>query len=101
VEVSLRRDGDSIRLEVRDDGPGVPPDLRELIFEPFFTTKAPGAGTGLGLAVSREIAALHGGTLELVPGEGTGATFVLSLPAGKALQPPGPPIPTVQWEAGA
>jgi two-component system NtrC family sensor kinase len=90
VDVMLKRDGDAVRLEVHDDGPGVPPELREVVFEPFFTTKAPGVGTGLGLAVSREIAALHGGSLELESGRGQGATFVLTLPAGNALQPPRP-----------
>jgi two-component system, NtrC family, sensor kinase len=88
IDVEVQRDGDSVRVVVRDDGPGIPPDVRELIFEPFFTTKAPGGGTGLGLAVSREIAVLHGGSLELEATGGRGAAFVLVLPAATALQPP-------------
>jgi signal transduction histidine kinase len=88
VEVEVRRDRDAVRVAVRDDGPGIAPELRELVFEPFFTTKAPGVGTGLGLAVSREIAALHGGTLELESNDGHGTSVVLVLPAGVALQPP-------------
>lgn len=85
VWIRLRCDGEAVRLEVSDDGPGVPGELRERIFEPFFTTKAPGAGTGLGLAVSREIMSLHGGSIELEPGD-HGATFVVTLPLGESSQ---------------
>lgn len=60
-----------VRLTVRDDGPGVPPELRERIFEPFFTTKAPGKGTGLGLSVCRDIVDEHGGRISVrCPPEG-------------------------------
>jgi signal transduction histidine kinase len=94
IAIELRRDGDDIRVEVRDDGPGIAPEMRELVFEPFYTTKPPGVGTGLGLAVSREIAALHGGSLELEATDGKGAAFVLVLPGESTLQPPstGPTI---------
>jgi PAS domain S-box-containing protein len=66
-------------LRVQDSGPGVPSGLRERIFEAFFTTKPDGAGTGLGLSVSRSIARSHGGDLTLEPGT-DGATFTLNLP---------------------
>jgi signal transduction histidine kinase len=100
IDVEVLRDGDEVRVVVRDDGPGVAPDMREKIFEPFFTTKPPGVGTGLGLAVSREIAALHGGSLEVESNEGRGAAFVLVLPGGTALQPPSPG-PTVELGGAA
>jgi PAS domain S-box-containing protein len=66
-------------VEVRDTGPGVPPELAGRIFEPFFTSKETGSGTGLGLSLSFGIARAHGGALELVATE-TGCCFRLSLP---------------------
>ena len=68
-----------LTLAVADNGPGVPPVIRDRIFDPFFTTKPLGAGTGIGLAVSRGIVEAHGGKLRLaVPHEG-GARFEITL----------------------
>ena len=77
-------DGNSVALEVRDTGPGVPEQLRHRIFEPFFTTKEVGEGTGLGLSISHGIAAAHGGRLELLRESGRGACFRLVLPVAAA-----------------
>jgi len=65
------------RIEVSDEGPGVPAAARARLFEPFVTTKD--GGTGLGLAFARRVAREHGGSLELA-NTPTGATFVLELP---------------------
>ena len=67
-------------LDVADEGPGVPRALQAKVFEPFFTTKPPGQGTGLGLAICYGIVTDHGGQLQLVSGEGKGATFRVLLP---------------------
>jgi CheY-like chemotaxis protein len=82
-----RRGMDSfVALSVADDGPGVPEELHDRIFVPFFTTKAPDEATGLGLPVSTDIVAAHGGRLRLEPGPaGQGAAFVIELPITTAL----------------
>jgi signal transduction histidine kinase len=55
ITVSTRRDGDCAVVEIADDGPGIPADVRERIFDPFFTTKSVGNGSGLGLDTARRI----------------------------------------------
>ena len=65
---------------VSDNGPGVLPNVAPLIFDPFFTTKPQGAGTGIGLSISRGLAETQGGQLYLDTSTGEGATFVLRLP---------------------
>jgi signal transduction histidine kinase len=71
---------EGLAITVDDDGPGVPPDARQLIFTPFHTTKE--HGTGLGLAVSFAIVQLHGGTLTVEDGPLGGARFRVVIPAG-------------------
>jgi len=83
VTLRARHDGDTVALDVADDGPGVAERDRSRIFEPFYTTKE--RGTGLGLAMAERIARAHGGALRLVPGrgagaDGDGACFELRLP---------------------
>lgn len=67
-------------IAVEDDGPGVPPELRERIFEPFFTTKDEGKGTGIGLATVMGVIKQFGGYIALSETAGGGATFTLFLP---------------------
>lgn len=73
---------DAVKLEVSDDGPGVPPEVQAKIFDPFFTTKEVGKGTGLGLTVAYAIAQEHGGSLSVASAGGRGASFTLELPVG-------------------
>jgi signal transduction histidine kinase len=83
VTLTLQTQGAQVEIRVCDQGPGVPPALRERIFEPFF--RLPGAseregGVGLGLALVRSIAQRHGGTVHCEARPGGGACFVLRLP---------------------
>lgn len=71
-------------LRFRDNGPGVPPELRSRVFDPFFTTKPVGKGTGLGLSISYGLVEQHGGQLEVRSPEGGGAEFVVTLPLVRA-----------------
>lgn len=77
VRIDIVADGDVV-IAVSDGGPGVPADLRGKIFEPFYTTNA--NGTGLGLAVSRQVVTSHGGTLGVGDADGGGARFEIRLP---------------------
>jgi signal transduction histidine kinase len=82
------RAGDTPRvtIEVRDDGPGMPEEVRAHAFEPFFTTKG-GAGTGLGLAIVRQSVELAGGSVEIESRPGAGTAVRLHLPAIAAARP--------------
>lgn len=70
--------GDSVIIEVIDNGPGIPRDLWEDIFIPFFTTKT--AGSGIGLSLSRQIVRMHGGDLQITSEPYTETRFTLTLP---------------------
>jgi two-component system NtrC family sensor kinase len=83
IRVSAIVTGSTLEIAVSDNGPGVPEEICGRIFDPFFTTKKPGAGTGIGLAVSRGIAEAHGGSLTLTPST-QGARFLLRLPLDDA-----------------
>src|SRR5207344_2047017 len=73
--------GDRVEIRIRDNGTGIPPEVKEKLFSPFFTTKPAGEGTGLGLSISHDIIVKqHGGSIEVdtQPGEFTEFRIVLS-----------------------
>jgi signal transduction histidine kinase len=80
----VHAEGGGVEIRIDDTGSGVPEELRASIFDPFFTTKQ--RGTGLGLAVTREIIEAHRGTIACEPREGRGTRFRIVLPP--ALEPP-------------
>ncbi len=81
ITIKLTGTDGRARLEVRDSGPGVPPENEAKLFQPFFTTKPVGKGTGLGLSVSYGIIQSHGGTIGYQPASDTGAIFYFELQA--------------------
>lgn len=78
VLLAVRRVGDALAFVVRDNGPGMAPNVLARLFEPFFTTRA--EGTGLGLAIARGVARAHGGNIEVSSTPGAGTEFILTLP---------------------
>jgi two-component system phosphate regulon sensor histidine kinase PhoR len=88
VELAARASGRTIRLVVRDSGPGIPPEAQPHLFERFFRaqddrSRATG-GAGLGLAIAREIAQRHGGDIQVESELGHGSTFTVTLTAADA-----------------
>jgi len=88
VAAGAEGEADILVLELADEGPGVPPEIRATLFEPFVTARKKG-GTGLGLAVARRFVEDHGGAIELVaaaPDGPGGARFRVTIPLGTAAQ---------------
>ena len=79
--------GDSVEIRIRDNGTGIPPEVKEKLFNPFFTTKPAGEGTGLGLSISHDIIVKqHGGSIEVDTQPGAFTEFRIVLPrAGASL----------------
>ncbi len=98
-------DEDAVVIEVNDDGPGIPMEVRTKIFDPFFTTKEVGKGTGLGLTVAYAIAQEHGGHIRVESRPSRGASFVVELPVSggtdSAARPARPPAPSMEAVRGA
>jgi signal transduction histidine kinase len=80
ITASTKNLGDRVEIRIRDNGTGMPPDVKEKMFNPFFTTKPTGEGTGLGLSISHDIIVKqHGGSIEVdsQPGEFTEIRVIL------------------------
>ncbi len=80
VWITTREENELAAVEIRDDGPGIPPDVKSKIFDPFFSTKPIGEGTGLGLSIAYGIVEQHHGTISVESEAGKGTTFTLKLP---------------------
>jgi two-component system, NtrC family, nitrogen regulation sensor histidine kinase NtrY len=92
IKVSLSRHADFYAIDVEDNGPGIPNELRHVIFDPYVTTKH--TGTGLGLAIVKKIAIEHGGNVHVVSSTGPGARFRLTLPVLGSPAARDLPVPT-------
>jgi two-component system NtrC family sensor kinase len=85
IAAATRSLGDSVEIGIRDNGCGIPPEVKEKIFNPFFTTKPAGEGTGLGLSISYDIVVKqHAGSIEVdtQPGEYTEIRIILPRSTG-------------------
>jgi len=75
-----RGKGDFIQISIKDNGSGIPANIKDKIFQPFFTTKPSGQGTGLGLSLAYDIVKTQGGELKVETKEGDGSEFVIAMP---------------------
>ena len=81
LKVATRELGDAVEVRIRDNGTGIPPEIKDKLFQPFFTTKPTGEGTGLGLSISYDIVTQqHGGTIAVDSRVGDFTEFTIHLP---------------------
>ena len=85
IVIRLRAIGDRVHVDIRDGGPGIPPEIRDKLFTPFFTTKA--RGTGLGLPTVRRIAESHKGHVEILESGSQGTTVRVTMPVRQSVPP--------------
>ncbi len=85
LSASTRNLGDRVEIRIRDNGTGIPPEVKEKMFNPFFTTKPAGEGTGLGLSLSHDIVVKqHAGTIDVDSQPGEFTEFRIVLPRAAA-----------------
>lgn len=80
IKIKIYSKDDKVVLSVKDNGCGIPTEIKDKILAPFFTTKPPGKGTGMGLGVVRELTEYFNGNLDIYSKVGEGSEFVLSFP---------------------
>ncbi len=86
LTVRTSRHKSVVHVEIEDNGPGIPEEIRNKILQPFFTTKRGTAGTGLGLSITNDIIKSHGGSLALSSSGETGSCFTVELPKHEAVE---------------
>ncbi|PKD43338.1 ATP-binding protein [Rhodohalobacter barkolensis] len=80
IQVSTQLQNGRAEIKIRDNGSGIPDEIRDKIFQPFFTTKPSGVGTGLGLSMTYDIIKMHKGSLEIDSDDGQYTEFIITLP---------------------
>jgi signal transduction histidine kinase len=97
LAISVRQARGGWGISVRDQGPGIPPELRDKIYKLYFTTK--GKGSGIGLAMTFRVVQLHGGTIDFSSEPGKGTEFRLQFPAAREVQRQALPAASVAPDA--
>ncbi|MBC7183319.1 MAG: GHKL domain-containing protein, partial [Marinobacter sp.] len=82
IRIRTEASGDSLTIEIQDNGCGIPEAVREQVFDAFYTDRPVGSGTGLGLTVARDTIRAHGGTIRIDSREGQGTRVTITLPSG-------------------
>ena len=95
LTITTKKRDKIIKIYVKDNGPGIKPEVMEKIFDPFFTTRKVGQGTGLGLSLCYGIVAEHNGRIYAESKPGKGATFIVELPVITEVKPPEPARPVI------
>jgi len=93
LTITTEKSDNTIKISVKDDGPGIKPEIMDRIFDPFFTTRKVGQGTGLGLSLCYGIVAEHNGKIYAKSKPGKGATFIVELPIVTEAEVPEPAEP--------
>ncbi len=96
LTITTRKCDGNIEIRVKDNGPGIKPEIMDRIFDPFFTTREVGEGTGLGLSLCYGIVKEHKGNIYAESKPGEGATFIVELPIITAVEVPKPAEPVVE-----
>ena len=91
IRITIRKEADRIKIEVRDNGPGIDEVILDKVMTSFFTTKPPSVGAGLGLSQCADAVRQHGGTIEIESRAGAGTTVRIELPAGGIEEDAGEP----------
>ena len=81
IEISSKVKDEFVSIIIKDNGKGIPMEIKNKVFDPFFTTKEVGKGTGQGLSIAHDIIVnRHGGNLDFTSEIGVGTTFMIELP---------------------
>jgi CheY-like chemotaxis protein len=96
LTITTKKTDNTIKICVKDNGPGIKPEAMDKIFDPFFTTREVGQGTGLGLSLCYGIVTEHNGKIYAESQPGKGATFIVELPVVTEVKPPKPAEPVVK-----
>ena len=97
LHIFTRREGEGAAITVRDEGPGIPAEIRDKIYNLYFTTKK--GGSGIGLAMAYRVIQLHNGALEFDSVEGRGTTFTLRIPMTEGSGAPEQPAAAAQVDS--